>query len=181
MEPVQLYVNNDDGLVSRVLLSADREKLIQIGRKNSAAVPEHYARVISMSSIKRNNTVVNVPCACPDSIVLEDSGIIVPRRQHAVAGYPGYFIETHCNDKELFTLVVWLTRNRYQRFYNRIENGSLVRYLAPNKVFRKLDHETCAECERHVLSGDPVLCLKHIVLSQYNKGPTVESVTLYNT
>lgn len=117
------------------------------------------------------------PCACGtrDQIAVQDRSILVHKNAHAVNGYPSYFISdpTH---QEAFTLVTWLTRHMFHTFYNPIQNGSLVRYLTPEGIFSSQTHETCDRCERHTLVGEPVFFLKGIVLSQGNKGPTLESV-----
>ncbi|GIY89204.1 uncharacterized protein CEXT_656531 [Caerostris extrusa] len=121
----------------------------------------------------------NHPCACTmkDGICVGEHKIMVVRDKHAVAGYPAYALPSGFTDSQVLTLFAWLTRHKFYTFGSTIENGSLVRYLTPSRLFRSSPHPTCPQCECHSLVGDPVYCLKNIVLSAQNKGPTIESVT----
>ncbi|GBO04781.1 hypothetical protein AVEN_231085-1 [Araneus ventricosus] len=117
-------------------------------------------------------------CACDSShrIVVKDRCIIIPKDEHVVSAFPCYAIPKNCTPDELVTIITWITRHRFMTFEHEIEKGNFDRYIAPNNAFYKKSHPWCELCEEHYLKAEPVFCMKQIVLSAQNKGPTVESV-----
>ncbi|GFX43070.1 uncharacterized protein TNCV_2711141 [Trichonephila clavipes] len=117
-------------------------------------------------------------CACDSScqLVVQGKSIIAARDQHIVSAYPCYALPKDCTSEEIVTIVTWLTRHQFWTFATTLENGSLVRYLTPHFIFSMQPHASCDQCTQHTLEGEPVFCLKSVVLSGQNKGPTLESV-----
>lgn len=113
-------------------------------------------------------------CACPDRLIVHGRCIVCP--SSTVIGFPYYGIPDGCTPEEELTIVTWLTRQRFLSFASAHEDQSLCRFLAPNRAFRITYSGTCGRCEKHTMYKDPVFCLKSIVLSALNKGPTLESV-----
>lgn len=128
----------------------------------------------------------NLPCACSHPLVVQGRTITVPKGD-SVMGHPSYALPLHCTLEEQLTVVTWLTRGRFLSFGMGVEeilpkrkdgkpNNTITRDLTPNKTFRMRPHPTCHKCEVFDMVKDPVFCLKGIVMSVDNKGPTVESV-----
>ncbi|GFT26020.1 uncharacterized protein NPIL_16941 [Nephila pilipes] len=162
MGSVHIYAPLDllnDGFLQR----ASQEKLISL----ETHVP------VECAHIERH---CDCACSCPSQLVVQGKSIIVPRDQQVVNAFPCYALPKECTSEEMVTVVTWLTRHKFWTFANTLENGSLVRYLTPQRIFRLQPHPSCDQCEQHLLEGEPVFCLKNIVLSSQNKGPTVESV-----
>lgn len=115
-------------------------------------------------------------CACRDTLVVRQRTIIVPRGTHFVNEYPYYQIPAAATDEEELTLVTWLTRHRFSSFGCKVTKSKMERFLSPNAIFQTRNHPTCVRCEQHCMIREPVFCLKSIVLSAKNKGPTIQSV-----
>lgn len=117
------------------------------------------------------------PCACrsKDGLAIHDEGGVVVAHDHLlVRGSSCYSFDRLDPDRDYPVAVSWLIRNKFLTFHSTIENGSLVRFLSPNQLFRR--RPTSCACVRYDLVGEPVYCLKQSVLSFTNKGPTLESV-----
>ncbi|KAG8175201.1 hypothetical protein JTE90_022624 [Oedothorax gibbosus] len=116
-------------------------------------------------------------CACSsENIRLIVYGRYIVCRSSTLMAFPHYGIPDDCTPEEQVTIVSWLTRQRFLSFASAYENNNLGRFLAPNRTFRTKPSNTCSHCEIHYMEKDPVFCLKSIVLSALNKGPTLESV-----
>lgn len=120
-------------------------------------------------------------CACPDRLVVRGRTLVT--RASTVVGHPCYALPDGCTPDEELTVVAWLTRDRFLSFQLTLEKENindkfkkLKRYLVPNNVFLRKRHSTCPVCDELRLIREPVFCLKSIVVSAENKGPTVESV-----
>lgn len=162
MEPVRVYLPADESSVPVFLQNAHDAQLIVLQRH-----PEECAL------IERERV-----CACHSAhrLVVKDRCIIVPKGDHAVNAFPCYAIPKNCAQEEILTIITWITRHRFMTFECDIQNHNFNRYITPNKAFRKKSHASCNLCEEHHLTAEPVFCMKQIVLSAQNKGPTLESV-----
>lgn len=156
---VQLYVQ---GRPTRFIKLADKEGLICL--QTSFMPHEGF-------TIERDKM-----CACHDEMVVKDRTMIIKKGTHEVTGYPCYGLPLNCTLEEELTIVTWLTRERFLSFGHAIEKGVLKRFLVPNKIFQKQSHSSCNSCEVYGMIREPIFCLKSIVVSMKNKGPTVESV-----
>jgi hypothetical protein len=156
---VHVYVSQRP---SRFLTLAHEEKLIVL---QTAFMPNEGIRVAR-----------DKLCACHDKLVLCHRTITVCRGTHIINEYPYYHVPIDATPDEELTLVTWLTRERFFSFGHDNINGTMKRVLVPNAIFQSKPHPTCQYCEQHCMIKEPVFCLKSIVLSMKNKGPTVESV-----
>lgn len=120
----------------------------------------------------------DLACACDskDRLVVRGRCIIVPKDEHVVSAFPCYAIPENCTQDELLTIITWITRHRFMAFDYEVQNHNFNRFITPNNAFYKETHPCCELCEEHYLKAEPVFCMKQIVLSIQNKGPTVESV-----
>lgn len=115
-----------------------------------------------------------LPCACHVSLVVNGRTMIVRMEEQSISAHPGYVLPNDCTPEEQLTVVTWLARNRLVRFCTEFQSGKLTRCLDKN-LFRKKLHE-CQNCFVNTLEHEPVFCMKQMVVSAQNKGPTLESV-----
>lgn len=128
--------------------------------------PNYYARIVREH-----------PCACgsPNGLVVNGRSIVVEKDQQSISGFPGYVLPDDCSSDEQLTIVTWLTRNRFVTFSTHLDsNNKLIRCL-DSKIFQKEIHK-CQKCYVNKLVAEPVFCMKEMVVSAQNKGPTLESV-----
>jgi hypothetical protein len=159
MAPVQLYVHETNDF----LLNCEKEGLVVLLRQKNNGI--QIERLCS--------------CACnsPHDIVVDGNSVIIVRDKHIVSGFPSYALPLNCTDKEIVTIVAWLTRHNFYVFQSVMQNNCLKRgIVSSEKTFLKTAHDTCSRCERYTLDRDPVFCLKRIVISAQKKGPTVDCV-----
>lgn len=174
---MDLYVKEP---TSPFLRNCHDEKLVTLKTEN---VPDHCGK------FQRGS------CACNSlhGIVVCGRSIIIKNEEHLVNAYPGYALPNDCTPDEELTIVTWLTRSRFLMFSHGYKNWHLKdcepphcncecsvktmeRFLVPNHIFESQSHKNCNVCTVYTLIGEPVFCLKKVVLSAQNKGPTVESV-----
>lgn len=157
---------------SRFLKHAHDTGLITL---KSGIAPNHCARIVRGSSCA---------CSAPNGLVVNGRNILVELDQQSISGFPGYVLPDDCTHDEELTVVTWLVRHRFLRFHTYREpvdkdnkeskKKKLVRDLDSN-LFRCKDLG-CKKCSINTLISEPVFCLKGMVVSAQNKGPTVESV-----
>ncbi|GBN92061.1 hypothetical protein AVEN_266875-1 [Araneus ventricosus] len=143
------------------------------------AVNVGFVQLVSYPEAKLalNVRVDPLACACDaDHLVVHDDTVVVFKDSHVVKGYPAYALPAHATNRDVVTLVTWLTRHQFHTFVSKIENGTLNRYLG-YKLFSSSPHPHCTNCTRFTLLGETIFLIKHTVLSAQNKGPTIESVT----
>lgn len=121
-------------------------------------------------------TIGKGDCACdsPHEWVVDGKCISFRNESNLLATFPGYALEGSFSSEEQTTVLTWLTRSKFYALQHAIENGTLTRYMS-HTAFKKIDSK-CGKCFRYRLGGIPVFCLKKIVVSGENKGPTLESV-----
>lgn len=121
-------------------------------------------------------------CACGtrNELAVDGDRIFCGRLDSAV-GHSAYRIDRRVTREELTTVLAWLTRSAFQTFTSWIERGDFSRGLtsAKNKLFRKLPNSLPC-CHAYRLAATPVYHLRHIVVSNEKKGPTLESVLISN-
>lgn len=137
-------------------------------------------------------------CACNtrDGIAVNEWSIFITDYEKYVKSYEYYFV--NCNTKEeVVTAIFWLLKSYFQTFigtrnnplYNKNKSVPLddenkpvekkiCKYIYEKQMserFFYIYYEKCG-CIKYELMGDPIYCLKSIVVSPRTKGPTVKSV-----
>lgn len=122
-------------------------------------------------------------CACTarDGLAVRGSAVVC-REDLAIVGHTAFRLPIYDEDcLETQTALLWLLCNhfRFYTFSTRIENGTLRRGLieAIEQLFVRRTRPSC-ECVEYVFRDNvkPLYCLRHIVLTNEKKGPTIESV-----
>lgn len=153
---------------------------VQVYRRESSPAIEHFADVdyvqILQSPPDCFATFGKGECACHTSFEWTVDGRTISFRDesHYSTAYPAYVLDGSVTEREIVTVLTWLTKPNLLRFGSKIENGTLVRFLTPGP-FRRID-SPCGTCIRYRLEKTPVFCTSSFVISGENKGPTLESV-----
>lgn len=122
-------------------------------------------------------------CACKsrDGLAVRGPAFLC-REESAHVGHTAFRLPSYDPGRiEAQTALCWLlcTHFKFYTFSTCIKDGSLRRGLteAIEKLFSRRMRSSC-ECIEYVARGDvkPLYLLRHIVLSNDKKGPTIESV-----
>lgn len=124
--------------------------------------PEHYALIESK------------PCACNsrNGTSVQNSSIIIKNLDNYIKGYENYILNCQ-SEEEIKTVIFWLLKSNFYTFSSRVENRKYKRNLSER--FFYIYYKTCG-CIEYELRGEPIYCLKSIVVSSRKTGPTVKSV-----
>lgn len=162
---VQVYYDARKKTPSRFLKHAHEEKLIVL---QTAFMPD-----VGLCVTRGRH------CACRDKLVVWGRTVTVSEGEHVVNSFPYYQLPVDATPEEELTLVTWWTRHRFSSFGHEIQPyercKTMTRFLTSNSIFRCRPHPDCEQCRVYDMVKEPVFCLKSIVLSQQNKGPTIES------
>lgn len=116
----------------------------------------------------------NCACNTTHELIVDNKCVFFRDEENQLNSFPAYKLDGQFNDEELITILTWLTRSKFYIFQSNIQDGSLCRFLSRN-IFKE-QKSSCQRCYKYFLKGTPVFCLKTIVVSGRNKGPTLESV-----
>lgn len=133
-------------------------------------------------------TIERKNCACNtiNDIAVYNNSIFIKSKDQYIVGSSCYRVKFETKD-EFEICVLWLIKSHFQTFSsnigkffcNRTEKWETTLERKVTTFFFNCRPLPC-QCFQYTLDEIPVYCLKHIVVSGENKGPTIGSVIKIN-
>lgn len=118
-------------------------------------------------------TIERNSCACGtrDGIAVMQYSIFIKNLDRFVTSHENYILKCKL-ESEMKTTILWLVKSQFLTFDYSFENYQFKRCMSQRFFYI---YPLACGCTRYELKGEPVYCLKSIVVSANRTGPTILS------